>query len=103
MDESWEEVVDAIEMARMHRGLTQAALAAEVGLSQSQYSRVARLKFVPRDHVRHAMRSWLASANHEGSAKERDILKLLRGIDALRDEVSLRLGRPRRPIHTVKR
>ena len=31
MDESWEEVVDAIEMARMHRGLTQAALAAAKG------------------------------------------------------------------------
>ena len=103
ISDSWEDVVDAVETARIRKGLTQAHLAARIGLSQSQYSRVARHKFVPREPVQQELRAWLEIEGEKEDDRRRELLRLLRSIDALRDEVSLALGYPRRPLRTSAR
>lgn len=101
--DSWEDIVDAVEAARIRKGVTQAHLAARIGLSQSQYSRVARHRFVPRKPVQQELRSWLAAEGEKEDDQRRELLRLLRSVDALRDEVSLALGNPRRPLGTSAR
>lgn len=101
MSESWEEIVDAVEAARMRKGMTQSYLASRVGLSQSQYSRVARHMFVPREPIRQEFGSWLASHGECGDAPRREVLKLMRKVDALRNEVSETLGHARRPLRSA--
>ena len=102
MGESWEELVDAVEAARMRMGMTQSCLASRLGLSQSQYSRVARLLFVPREPVRQEFAAWLADHGEHGDSHRREVIQLIRKVDALRDEVSGAFGHTRRPLSSVR-